>query len=174
MSQPYRLGHPFAGRQVKLLHSSKIKIVGGEVLLSPPRCDCNFCLKQLRLDGGDNGNRYVVLESKNICEVTLEPVCPNVRARHSVNQLSCDANFARRLAHGPLKDVAHAEATPDLLDIDSSAFEGETRIASDDEQRFEPRQCGDDLFNHPIGKVLLLQITAYVLEREHRNRRLVG
>jgi hypothetical protein len=31
MSQPERLGHPFAGRQVKLLHGSEIKIIGGEV-----------------------------------------------------------------------------------------------------------------------------------------------
>ena len=76
MSQPYRLGQPFAGRQVKLRHGSEIKIIGGEVLRSPPRRHFNFCLKQLWLNGRDNGDRYFVLKSKNVCQVTLEPVRP--------------------------------------------------------------------------------------------------
>jgi hypothetical protein len=37
MSQPYRLGQPFAGRQVQLRQGTEIKIIGSEVLRSPPR-----------------------------------------------------------------------------------------------------------------------------------------
>jgi hypothetical protein len=51
MSQPQRLGHPFAGRKVILLHGSEKKIIGGEVLRSPPRRHCNFRLKQFWLNG---------------------------------------------------------------------------------------------------------------------------
>src|SRR5262245_39105156 len=61
------------------------------------------------------------------------------RPRHRINQLPCDANFPRCLAYSPLKDIAHAKPAPDFLDIDGFAFEGETRVARDHEQRFEPR-----------------------------------
>src|SRR5215510_10987490 len=97
-----------------------------------------------------------------------------MHARYRINQLSCDANLVRRLVHRPFEDVAHAERTPDLLDIGGSALEREARIASDDEQRFELRERGDDLLNHPVGKILLLGLAAYVLEREHGDGGLVG
>src|SRR5258707_9713798 len=131
MRQPYRPGHPFAGSQVEPLHSSKIKVICGEVLRSPPRRHCNFCLKQFWLNGRDNGDRDFVLESENVRQVTLEPVCPNVRARHRIYQLTCDANPTCRLTHRPLKDIAHAEPASDLLDIDGFAFERKPRIASE-------------------------------------------
>src|SRR5215831_7151654 len=92
------------------------------------------------------------MESENVCHVALEPVCPNVRACHRIDQLPCDADFPRRLAHSPLKDITDAKPASDLLDIDGFAFERKARIASDDEQPFEPRKCGDDLLYHSIGK----------------------
>ena len=52
----------------------------------------------------------------------------------------------------PSRLIAHAEPASDLLDIDGFAFEGETRIASDHEQPFEPRKRGDDLLNIPSAK----------------------
>src|SRR5258705_12399885 len=139
MSQPYRLGRPFAGRQIVLRHSTEIKIIRGEVLRSPPRRHCNFCLKHLWLDGRDNGERYFVLKSENVRQITLKPVHPDVRACNRVNQLPYDANFTRRLAHGSLKDITDAKPASDLLDIEGFAFERKARIASDDEQPFEPR-----------------------------------
>jgi hypothetical protein len=36
------------------------------------------------------------------------------------------------------------------------------------------RQRSDDILHHPVGKILLLGIAAHVLERQHRDRRLVG
>src|ERR1700737_2666756 len=82
-----------------------------------------------------------------------------MRAGHGINQLPCDANFPRRLAHRPLKDIAHAKLASDLLDIDGSALESETRIASDHEQRFKPRKRYGDLLNHSVRKILLLGIS---------------
>src|SRR6185503_20266474 len=38
-----------------------------------------------------------------------------MRACNRIDQLPCDANFPRRLAHGPLEDIAHAEARADAL-----------------------------------------------------------
>ena len=81
-----------------------------------------------------------------------------MRACNRIDQLPCDANFPRRLAHRPLEDVAHAKPSPDFLDIDRSAPEGEARIARDHEQRLEALQRGDDVFDDTVGKVFLLGI----------------
>src|SRR5262249_16359210 len=148
MSQPYRFSQPFAGRQAVLLHSSEIIIMGSEVLRSPSRRHRNLCLKHFWLNGRDNRDRHFVLQSKNVRQVTLKPVCPDVRASHRINQLPCNANLSQRLAHSPLKDVAHPKPAPDFLDIDRSALKGEARIARDHEQRFEPRKRSNDLLNH--------------------------
>jgi hypothetical protein len=79
--------------QVVLLHRAEKKIIGRQVLWSSSRRKPNLCLEQLWLNGGDDKDCYVVLESENICQVTLEPVRPNVCARKSINQLSCDPNL---------------------------------------------------------------------------------
>ena len=41
---------------------------------------------------------------------------------------------------------------------------GETRIARDR----EPRQRGDDVFNHAVGKMLLLRIAAHALKGQNQ------
>src|SRR6516165_171476 len=97
-----------------------------------------------------------------------------MRARHYINQLARDANLPCRLAHRPLKDIAHAKSAPDFLDIDSLAFEGEARITGDHEQPFEPRERCDYFLNHAIREILLLGIAAHVLERQHGDGGLVG
>src|SRR6202008_2000700 len=119
-----------AGVWGKLLPSWEIEIIRSEVLRLPPCRHCNFRLKQFWLNGRDNGDRHFVLESENVCQVTLEPVRPDVRACTRINQLSCDANLSRRLADGPLKDVAHAKLTSDLFHIDVLTLERKARIAS--------------------------------------------
>src|SRR6266853_1169167 len=89
-----------------------------------------------------------------------------MRACHRINQLPCDANFPRCLAHRPLKHIAHAKPASDLLDIDSFAFEGETRVTCDNEQRLKARQRSDDFFHHAVGEIFLLGIAAHVLKRK--------
>jgi hypothetical protein len=97
-----------------------------------------------------------------------------VRAGQRINQLPRDANFACCLAHRPLKDIAHAKPASDLLHIDGFAFERKARIASDHEQPLETRERGDDFLDHAIRKVFLFWIAAHVLERQDRDRRLIG
>src|SRR6516165_7266924 len=96
-------------------HGSEIKIISGQVFWSSPRRHSNFCLKHLGLNGRDNGDCYFVLKGENVCQVTLEPARPNMHPCHRVNQLPCDTNLPRRLAHGPFEHIAHAELAPDLF-----------------------------------------------------------
>jgi len=63
---------------------------------------------------------------------------------------------------------------PDLLHIDRLAFVGKARIAGDHEQPADARERSDDLLDHAVGEILLLRVAAHVLERQHRDGRLVG
>ena len=45
------------------------------------------------------------------------------------------------------------------------------RIAGDDEQPLDAGQAGDDVFDHAVDEIVLLGISAHVLERQHRDRR---
>src|SRR5438477_7324794 len=96
-----------------------------------------------------------------------------MRACNRIDQLPCDANFPRRLTHGPLKDITDAKPASDLLDIDGFAFERKARIAGDHEQPFEPRERGDDLLDHAVRKIFLLGVAAHILERQHGDGGLV-
>ena len=97
-----------------------------------------------------------------------------MRAGRGLDQLAGDAHPVAGLAHAAFEHVAHAELAADLLDVDGLALVGEGRIARDHEQRLEARQRGDDVLDHAVGEIFLLGIAAHVLERQHRDRRLVG
>ena len=45
---------------------------------------------------------------------------------------------------------------------------GEAGISGDDGERLKTAECGDDVFDHAIGKVVLFGITAQVCERQNR------
>ena len=91
-----------------------------------------------------------------------------------VDQLAGDPHPIARPADAALEDVAHAELAADLLDVDGFALVGETRIARDDEEPADARECGDDLLDHAVGEVFLFRIAAHIREGQHRDRRLVG
>ena len=79
----------------------------------------------------------LVLERKNVAEIALEPICPNMRASARVDQLAGDANLSGDLADTALQNVTDTEFAPDLFDVDGPALVGKTRIAGDDEQKLE-------------------------------------
>ena len=56
-----------------------------------------------------------------------------------------------------------------MLDVNSTAFVDEARIARDDEQLPETRESRYYLFHDPIGKVFLFAITTQVLEGQNGN-----
>src|SRR5262249_45712223 len=91
-----------------------------------------------------------------------------------VDELAADAQAVYRLANAAFEHVPHTQLAAHLFDVDRLALVGEAGIAGDDEQRLEARQSGDDVLDHPVREILLLGITAHVLERQHGNGWLVG
>ena len=103
--------------------------------------------------------------------VALNPATPE-SAVFGLDQLRGDAQTRGCFAHAPLQNIAHAQFTADLPDVDRFAFVNEARIARDHEQPF-PRKPGDDVLDHAIDEIFLFGIAAHVLERQDGDRRLV-
>ena len=89
-------------------------------------------------------------------------------------QLGGDPDATASLADGTFKDVADAQFATDPLHIWRLALVGKARIPGDDEEPADTGQRRDDLLDDAIREIFLIRITAHILEREHRNRGLVG
>src|SRR5215467_4593839 len=100
-------------------------------------------------------------------------VRPQMAARRGIDELATDAQAVRRLAYASFEHVSHSQFAAHLLYVHRLALVGEARISGDHEQRLEARQSGDDVLDHPVREILLLGITAHVLERQHGNGWLV-
>jgi hypothetical protein len=98
-----------------------------------------FGLQQLGLNCGNNLLGDLVLERKNVGQIAVVVVSPQVLAGRAVDQLGGDAHAAAVLADAPLKDVTHPEFAPDLAYVDRLAFIDERRIARDHKK---PAQLG--------------------------------
>src|ERR1700677_3170226 len=91
-----------------------------------------------------------------------------------LDELAADADLAASLSDTAFQYVADAQLSSNLLDLDNLALVCEARIAGDDEQRFEPRERGDDVLYHAIREIFLLGVAGQILERQDGDGRLVG
>src|SRR4029077_17659994 len=121
----------------------------------------------------DDTARHLVLQFENIVDGAAETVGPDMRATRRVYQLPSDAHKVAGFAHAAFEHVPHAQLAPDLARVGRFPLVGEARIAGDDEQPWQPRNCGGDLLDNAIDKVVLLDIAGHVLERQYRERGLV-
>src|ERR1700694_317814 len=95
-------------------------------------------------------------------------------ADRGVDELSSDPHPTTRLAHAAFEHVTDTQLTSNLLDVYGLAFVSEGRVTGDNEKRLEPRQRRGDVLHHPVGEMILLRVTAQVLERQDCNGGLVG
>jgi Tetratricopeptide repeat len=127
-----------------------------------------------RQDRGRDAHGDLVLHCKNIRQVAVVALRPQMPASRCLDQLHRDPHPIADLAHTAFEDIAHAEVAADLPYVDRLALVGEGRIASDDEQPARFRQQGDDVFANAAGEIFLLRVAAHIGEGQHRNRWLVG
>src|SRR5262249_6367351 len=126
--------------------------------------------RQSGLNDPRNACGDLVLHDKDVGEIAVVALGPDVRARERVDKLGRDPYPVAAPAYAAFEDIADAQFAPDPFHIDALALVGEARIARDDEQPTDAREGGDDVLDHTIGEVFLLRIAAHVLERQYRDR----
>ena len=129
---------------------------------------------ELRLDRGNDGLGYAVLNGKHVGEVAIVVLGPDVAAGRDVVELRGDTHLLAAPAHAALDHIADAELLGDLLHVHSLALVDKGRVARDHQEPAQLGKRGDDVLADAVGKILLLRIVAHVGEGEHRDGRQYG
>ena len=116
----------------------------------------------------------LVLDSENILQIPIVALGPKMAAALAVDQLCRDPHRVAGAPEAAFEYVADAEIVRHVTNIHRLAPELVGRVAGDHEQVGEARDVGDDVLGQPVGEVFLIRIPRQVLERQHRDRRLVG
>ena len=94
-----------------------------------------------------------------------------MRTGPSLDHLDRNTHTLGSLAHAAFEHVAHAKRAANLLNVHCSAFVCECRIPREHKKPLDPREAGNDLVDHAVGEVVLLGVSAHVLEWKHGDRR---
>ena len=174
LEQPQRLAVVLRRGREDVRQRPEVEVVGVEApgRLAPGALDLGP--PERRLDRAGHPLRHPVLEVEHVRERAVEALRPEMGAALGVDQLARDAHPLASFADAALEHVAHAQLAPDLPHVDGLAPVGEARVAGDDEQARDPRQGGGDVLDDPVREVALLRVAAQVVERQHRERGLVG
>src|SRR5262249_36447613 len=124
-------------------------------------------------DGTDNAACDLVLNGKDVLQGAVVALGPDMVAARRVDELRGDAHAVAGFADAAFEHVAHAEIAADFAHVERLALVAERRIAGDDEQPMRLGQRRDDVLSNAVGKEILLDVAAHILEREHRNRRFI-
>ena len=81
-----------------------------------------------------------------------------MRAHLGRDQLGGNPHPVARLAQTAFEDVARAKRAPSFLHVDRAALIDKGRIAGDDEQPFDARQAGDDVFDDAVDEIFLFRL----------------
>ena len=98
---------------------------------------------------------------------------PVVAAGRGVDKLRADAQSRAGAAYAAFEHVTHAELARDLFHVDRAVLVDEGRVAGDHEQPVDAGEPGDQILGQAVGEMLLIRVAAQIVERQHRNGRLV-
>ena len=112
----------------------------------------------------------VILHAKDVLDLGVVGLGPDVPPRCGLTQLGVDPNAIRSAANAAFQQVARVEPAPDLGRRQVLALELKARRFGDDEQVRKPAERGDDVFADPVAKEVLSGFARQVLERQKGHR----
>jgi hypothetical protein len=122
----------------------------------------------LRLDQADDRTGDGVLEVKDVGNGAVEPLGPEVLACRTLDELRRNAHLVGGPPDAALEEVANVELPGDLPGIDGPALVDEARGAGDDGEGAEAAERRNQVFDDPVGKVVLLRAVRKVGEGQYR------
>ena len=162
------------GRALVPLESpAKVRVVGLEALCRTMLRDANvFVGRQSGLERDCNPFGNVTLDGKDIRQLAIERLRPDVRISRGINQLRDDAQPIRRASNAALDDVRDTELRRDLLRALVGFLIAHHRGARDHLEASDLRELGDDVLGDTVAEVLIVCAGAHVRQRQHGDRRL--
>src|SRR5262245_21603426 len=119
---------------------------------------------------GDNRAHHLILNGKDILEVTIVVLGPAMRTRGSIDQLRGNSNAVAAAPYAAFQHIAYAQFASYLPHIDRLVLVLEAGVAGDDKQLGEAGQLSDDVVDDAVDQIFLLWMGSQVGERKHGNR----
>src|ERR1700738_4108347 len=124
---------------------------------------------QAQLQRGHDRTGDVVLDSKHVLHLAVEPLRPKAETVGDLDELSSDAELSAYPAEAAFQHRLHTKGLSDLADVFVAAFERKARRPRRHTQPFDPRQSVQQILADPVAQKLVLPVAAHVHEREHGN-----
>src|ERR1700732_2197176 len=122
---------------------------------------------QAQLQRGHDRTGDVVLDSKHVLHLAVEPLRPEAETVGDLDELGGDAELGAHPAEAAFQHRLHTKGVSDLADVFVAAFERKARRPRRHMQPFDPRQSGQQILAYPVAQKLVLPVGAHVHEREH-------
>src|SRR2546423_343230 len=155
-----------AAAQIELVRLDVLRLTLGESSMLRGR--------QLELELGDDVARNLILNLKNVLDITVVALRPDLITIAGVHELSADANASIHATDAALEDRLHVEQLSDFTNAQRLSLESESRSSGGDVEAGDSRQRVDDVFGDSVGEVFVVRARAHVGERQHTDRRLFG
>src|SRR5262249_35003686 len=129
-----RLCQVFACATIKMEHAALVNAPGIKTVSRLHSCTFAFRAAQLRFNRADKRLCNLILHSKDIRKRAIVASGPYVIPAGALDQARADANAVISTTHAPYKQVADAELTGDLLQVNFSILVGKGRMTRDHEK----------------------------------------
>ena len=129
-----------------------------------------FARRKLRLQGFRNFLRHFTLHRKDIFEIPIVSLRPEVGIGASVNKLDVDSHFIASSLNCSLEDGRNAEFFRDRLQVVRLALIFCGGRARNHLEITDHSQLGENLILNTLGEVGIGFFLAQVFERENRDR----
>ena len=138
-------------------------IIGGDVA----RTHLQFAHAQRDAQRIGDGPCDVLLDGKDVVQLTVVGFRPQVVAIVSLDQLGGDAHPVASLAHAAFQHMRDPELRGDVRDIPGVALEVERRGAAGHVQAPHLGELVEQLLRNAVGKILLVLFRTHVDEGQH-------
>jgi hypothetical protein len=125
----------------------------------------------MRLDGCHDPLRDLVLNLKDVLQVAVIFLSPDVLPGFGVAELARDADPLCSGANAPFEDISDTEFARDLADVHHATLVNEARVACDDEKPAQAGERRDDVLAQAIRKEIPRGIAVAVSEGQDGDRR---
>jgi hypothetical protein len=166
-----RLGarHRFRREFELVMVSFQVRFVGGKI----------GCVAAWRgglgseghLKRAGDGRRDLILHRKNVGQLAVVALRPEMAAVGGRDQLRGDADAAPGPPHAAFQDRRHSQSFGNLANVQLFTAKRKRRRPSNHLQPRNLRQSVDDLLGQPVAEIFLLLVAAHVGERQNRDRR---
>ena len=153
--------------------AAKDQIICFEILGRLAQRAFDLSYANLGFDGTDDTDRHPILKLEYVRQIALEAIGPEMRAGRRIDKLASDAHAGPSLADAALQYVANPKFLGRPGERQATCPCRRSSNCGRSRRMRYARQRGDDVLDHPIGKIFLLGIAAHVLEWQHGDRRLV-